>query len=412
MPEAVIVDTIRTPIGRAFKGSLAQLRPDEMGAYVVDQLLERNPEVDPASVEDLFCGCGMPQGLQAFNIGRIVSLLSEKLPQEVNGVTVSRYCSSSLDAIRHAGNAIKAGEGDVYIAAGVEWVSRYNERTEPAGAADQNENLQGNDGQPNAYIEMGKTAVNVAKSYEVSRADMDKFAQRSQELAVRSQEDGFFDREIVPVTLPDGTEVAKDDGPRASSTLEKLSQLDEAFGGGGVTAGNSCPLNDGAAAVLLMSDTKAKELGLTPRARIVTAATFGNEPEYMGVAPIGADQEGARPGRDDDRRRRRGRAQRGLRRPGDPDHGRVRHPAGEAQHARRRDRPRPPLRHDRRPHHGHPAQRDGDRRPPGRHRDDVRRRRAGQGDVGRTSGLRADSKSARTSDGGGRCAVRRPQSAE
>ena len=289
MPEAVIVDTIRTPIGRAFKGSLAQLRPDEMGAYVVDQLLERNPAVDPSEIEDLICGCGMPQGLQAFNIGRIISLLSEKLPQEVNGVTVSRYCSSSLDAIRQAGNAIVAGQGDVYIAAGVEWVSRYNERTEPASADDQNTNLQGADGQPNAYIEMGLTAVNVAKKYEVSRADMDKYAQRSQELAVQSQEDGFFDREIVPVKLPDGTEVAKDDGPRASSTLEKLSELPEAFGGGGgVTAGNSCPLNDGAAAVLVMSDTKAKELGLTPRARIVSAATYGNEPEYMGVAPIGA----------------------------------------------------------------------------------------------------------------------------
>ncbi len=291
MPEAVIVDTVRTPIGRAFKGSLAQLRPDEMGAFVVDSLLERNPEVDPASVEDVFCGCGMPQGLQAFNIGRIISLLSERLPETVNGVTVSRYCSSSLDAIRHAGNAIKAGEGDTYIAAGVEWVSRYNERTEPAGQADQNENLQGGDGQPDAYIAMGHTAVNVAKRYEVSRADMDKFAQRSQELAVASQEDGFFDREIVPVTLPEGGEVARDDGPRASSTLEKLSELDDAFpeaGGGGVTAGNSCPLNDGAAAVLLMSDEKAKALGLKPRARIVTAATFGNEPEYMGVAPIGA----------------------------------------------------------------------------------------------------------------------------
>ncbi|HEY2717769.1 MAG TPA: acetyl-CoA C-acyltransferase [Solirubrobacterales bacterium] len=287
MPEAVIVDTLRTPIGRAFKGSLASLRPDEMGAYVVDQLLARNPEVDPASVEDLFCGVGMPQGLQAFNLGRIISLLSEKLPETVNGVTVSRYCSSSLDAIRHAGNAIKAGEGDVYIAAGVEWVSRYNERTEAAGVDDRNPNLIGENGQPNAYIDMGLTAVNVAKKYEVSRADMDKFAQRSQELAVRSQEDGFFDREIVPVEVGD-VEVAKDDGPRASSTLEKLSELDEAFGGGGVTAGNSCPLNDGAAAVLLMSDTKAKELGLTPRARIITAATFGNEPEYMGVAPIGA----------------------------------------------------------------------------------------------------------------------------
>jgi acetyl-CoA C-acetyltransferase len=288
MPEAVIVDTIRTPIGRAFKGSLAQLRPEETGAFVVDQLLERNPGVDPALVEDVFCGVGMPQGLQGFNIGRIISLLSEKLPQEVNGVTVSRYCSSSLDAIRHAGNAIKAGEGDVYIAAGVEWVSRFNEASEPVRVDDRNPNLIGENGQPNAYIDMGVTAVNVAEKYEVSRADMDKFAQRSQELAVRSQEDGFFDREIVPVTLPDGTEVAKDDGPRASSTLEKLSQLPEAFGGGGVTAGNSCPLNDGAAAVLLMSDSKAKELGLTPRARVVTAATYGNEPELMGVAPIGA----------------------------------------------------------------------------------------------------------------------------
>src|ERR1044072_9430748 len=257
MPEAVIVDTIRTPIGRAFKGSLAQLRPEEMGAYVVDQLLERNPEVDPALVEDLFCGVGMPQGLEAFNIGRIVSLLSEKLPQEVNGVTESRYCSSSLDAIPYAGNAIKAGEGDVYIAAGVEWVSRFNERTEPAGADDRNPNLIGNDGQPNAYIDMGLTAVNVAEKYEVSRADMDKFAQRSQELAVQSQEDGFFDREIVPVKDQDGNEVSKDDGPRASSTLEKLSELPEAFeGGGGGTAGNSCPLNDGGAAVLVLSDTQ------------------------------------------------------------------------------------------------------------------------------------------------------------
>jgi acetyl-CoA C-acetyltransferase len=288
MPEAVIVDTIRTPIGRAFKGSLAQLRPDETGAYVIDQLLERNPDVDPASIEDVFCGCGMPQGLQAFNVARIMVLLSEKLPETVNGVTMSRYCASSLDSIRHAANAVRAGQGDTYIAAGIEWVSRYNERTEPAGAADQNEKLQGKDGTPNAYIEMGLTAVNVAKKYEVSRADMDKYAQRSQELAVKSQEDGFFDREIVPVKDQDGNEVAKDDGPRASSTLEKLSELPEAFGGGGVTAGNSCPLNDGAAAVLVMSEDRAKELGLKPRARIGMAATHGNEPEYMGVAPIGA----------------------------------------------------------------------------------------------------------------------------
>jgi acetyl-CoA C-acetyltransferase len=289
MPEAVIVDAVRTPIGRAFKGSLAQLRPDEMGAHAVDRLLERNEAVKPDSVEDLFCGCGLPQGLQAFNIARTIVLLSEHLPQTVNGVTVSRYCASSLDAIRHAANAIKAGEGDTYLAGGVEWVSRYNERQEAAGIADQNERLQGKDGTPNAYIQMGDTAVNVAKRYEVSRADMDKYAQRSQELAVAAQESGYFDREIIPVTLPDGTEVAKDDGPRASSTLEKLAELPEAFeGGGGVTAGNSCPLNDGAAAVLVMSGEKAKELGLQPRARIVTAATWGNEPEYMGVAPIGA----------------------------------------------------------------------------------------------------------------------------
>jgi acetyl-CoA C-acetyltransferase len=288
MPEAVIVDAARSPIGRAFKGSLAQLRPDETATFVVDRLLERNPDVAPETIEDVFCGCGMPQGLQAFNIARIIALLSERLPQTVTGVTFSRYCASSLDAIRHAANAVKAGEGDAYVAAGVEWVSRYNERTEPAGAADQNPKLQGGDGQPNAYIEMGLTAVNVAKKYEVSRADMDKYAQRSQELAVASQENGFFDREIVPVADQDGNEVAKDDGPRPSSTLEKLSQLEEAFGGGGVTAGNSCPLNDGAAAVLVMSDTRAKELGLEAKARIVSAATWGNEPEYMGVAPIGA----------------------------------------------------------------------------------------------------------------------------
>jgi acetyl-CoA C-acetyltransferase len=288
MPEPVIVDAIRTPIGRAFKGSLAQLRPDDTGAYVLDQLLERNPAVDPASVEEVFCGCGLPQGLHAFNIARIMVLLSEKLPDSVNGVTVSRYCASSLEAIRQAANTVRAGEGDICIAAGVEWVSRYNERQEAAGVADQNEKLQGKNGQPDAYIAMGLTAENVAEKYEVSRADMDKYAQRSQELAVASQESGFFDREIVPVETANGL-VGKDDGPRASSTLEKLSQLEPAFREGGkVTAGNSCPLNDGAAAVLVMSDEKAKELGLKPRARIVTAATAALEPELMGVAPIGA----------------------------------------------------------------------------------------------------------------------------
>jgi acetyl-CoA C-acetyltransferase len=290
MPEAVIVDSVRTPVGRAFKGSLAQLRPDETGAYVIDQLLERNADVAPDSVEEVIAGCGLPQGKQAFNIGRIMVLLSEKLPETTNGSTVSRYCASGLDAIRIAANNVVAGQGDTYVAAGVEFVSQYNERQEAAGEADQNEKLQGKEqGQPNAYITMGLTAENVADRYEVSRAEMDKYAQRSQELAVKSQEDGFFDREIVPVKTPDGNEVAKDDGPRASSTLEKLAELKPAFREDGkVTAGNSCPLNDGAAAALIMSADKAKELGLKPRARIITAATYGNEPEYMGVAPIGA----------------------------------------------------------------------------------------------------------------------------
>ncbi len=290
MPEAVIVDSVRTPIGRAFKGSLAQVRPDETGAFIVDQLLERNPDVDPALVEEVITGCGMPQGKQAFNIGRLIALLSKKLPLETNGLTVSRYCASGLEAIRIASNNIKAGQGEAYIASGVEFVSQFNERTEAAGAADQNEHLKGAaEGEPDVYIQMGDTAVNVAKRYDVKRSDMDEYAQRSQELAVASQESGFFDREIAPVTLEDGTVVSKDDGPRASSTLEKLSQLPDAFeGGGGVTAGNSCPLNDGAAAALIMSDVKAKELGLKPRARIITAATAANEPEYMGVAPIWA----------------------------------------------------------------------------------------------------------------------------
>jgi acetyl-CoA C-acetyltransferase len=289
MPEPVIVDALRTPIGRAFKGTLAQLRPDEMGAFVVDALLERNPEVDPALIEDLYCGVGLPQGLHGFNLARIMVLLSDRLPVSVNGATISRYCASSLESIRQAANAVCAGQGDAYIAAGVEWVSRYNEATEAARTQDQNEKVQGRNGQPDAYIAMGLTAENVAERYEVSRSDMDKYAQRSQELAVKSQEDGYFGREIVPVPLPDGSQVAKDDGPRPNSTLEKLAELEPAFKEGGtVTAGNSCPLNDGAAAVLVMSDTKAAELGLRPRARIVTAATAAIEPEYMGVAPIGA----------------------------------------------------------------------------------------------------------------------------
>ncbi len=290
MPEAVIVDAIRTPIGRAFKGSLSSLRPDETLAFVLDALLERNPGVDPASVEEVITGCGLPQGIQANNIARIGVLLSEKLPITTNGSTISRYCSSGLDAIRIASNNVKAGQGDVYIAAGVEFVSKFNEAQEATRPQDQNDKLQGKEpGQPDAYIAMGVTAENVAEKYGVTRQQQDEFAQLSQERAVAAQESGFFDREIVPVTLADGTVVSKDDGPRASSTVEKLGTLEPAFREGGtVTAGNACPLNDGAAACLIMSEDKARELGLKPRARIISAATHGNESELMGVAPIGA----------------------------------------------------------------------------------------------------------------------------
>ena len=269
MPEAVIVDAVRTPVGRAFKGSLASLRPDETTAFVIDQLLERNPGVDPASVEEVIAGCGLPQGLQANNIARIAVLLSDKLGQNTNGSTVSRYCASGLDAIRIAANAVAAGQGDTYIAAGVEFVSRYNAAQEAAHPEDQHEELQGKaPGQPNAYIAMGLTAENVAEKYGVSREDQDEYAQRSQERAVAAQEGGVFEREIVPVTLEDGTVVSKDDGPRADSTVEKLASLKPAFKEDGtVTAGNSCPLNDGAAASLIMSADKARRSSASSRAR-------------------------------------------------------------------------------------------------------------------------------------------------
>jgi len=288
MPEAVIVDAVRTPIGRAFKGSLVGIRPDDMTAFVIDQLLERNPDVDPASVEDVITGVGMPQGEQGWNLGRIAVLLSQKLPDSVNGSTISRYCASSLNAIRIAADSIKAGDGDVYIAAGVESVSRVGPNSEATLPDTQNTKLQGSNGTPDAYIAMGMTAENVAEKYGVSREDMDEYAKRSQDLAVESRDKGFFDREIVAVEV-DGNVVDKDDGPRPNTTIEKLAELKPAFREDGtVTAGNSCPLNDGAAAVLLMSESKAQELGVKPRARVIAAATAALEPEIMGVAPIGA----------------------------------------------------------------------------------------------------------------------------
>ena len=287
MPEAVIVDAVRTPIGRAFKGSLTQVRPDDLGAHVVDTLLDRNPQVDPASVEDLICGCGLPQGEQAYNVGRIIGLLS-RLPDSVTGTTVHRYCASSLQAIRMAFHGVKVGEGHTYIAAGVECVTRVGPNSETLLPETQNDKLKGQDGHPNAYIPMGLTAENVAEQYAVSREDMDAYAKRSQDRAVEARDGGFFDREIVPVKLPDG-EVAKDDGPRPGTTVEKLAELKPVFKEDGkVTAGNSCPLNDGAAAVLVMSDERAAELGLKPRARIIASATSGLAPEIMGVAPIDA----------------------------------------------------------------------------------------------------------------------------
>jgi len=288
MPEAVIVDAVRSPIGRAFKGSLTQMRPDDLGAFVVDALLERNPGVDPSTIEDLICGCGQPMGEQAHNLGRILVLLSS-LPDSVPGHTVHRYCASSLQAIREASDAIRVGEGHTFIAAGVECVSRVAMHSDAMLPESQNEKLNGEDGRTWAYIPMGNTAENVAERWGVKREDMDEYAKRSQDRAVQARDDGFFDREIVPIELPDGSTFDKDDGPRAGTTVEKLGELKPVFKEGGtVTAGNSCPLNDGAAAVLVMSDERAKELGLKPRARIVASAVTGLEPEIMGVAPIDA----------------------------------------------------------------------------------------------------------------------------
>jgi acetyl-CoA C-acetyltransferase len=304
MPEAVIVATGRTPIGRAFKGSLVDMRPDDLTAHVVREVLNKIPQLDPNSVEDLILGCGQPAGEAGFNIARVAAILAGL--DNVPGVTVNRYCSSSLQTIRMAAHAIRAGEGDVFIAAGVETVSRFGAGASDSGkamnplfsdalarTASRSEKVTEpwtpQPGLPDIYIAMGQTAENVVEKEGVSRLEMDEFACRSQELAVKHQENGFFSREIIPVTLPDGTVVSKDDGPRAGTTLEKLSQLQPVFReGGSVTAGNACPLNDGAAAVVVMSDTKAKELGLKPLARIVASGVSGLNPEIMGLGPIEA----------------------------------------------------------------------------------------------------------------------------
>jgi acetyl-CoA C-acetyltransferase len=308
--EAVIVATARSPIGRASKGSLVDLRPDNLTADMVRAALAKVPELDPTQIDDLILGCGLPGGEQGFNMGRVVSVLLgfDHLP----GCTVTRYCASSLQAIRMAFHAIKAGEGDVFISAGVETVSRFakgssdswpdtenplfadaatrSQQTAESGTEEWHDPRA--DGTiPDVYIAMGQTAENLALLKNVSRQEMDEFGVRSQNLAEKAIADGFWAREIVPVTLPNGQVISTDDGPRPGVTYEKVAGLKPVFRANGrVTAGNCCPLNDGAAAVIVMSDTKARELGLTPLARIVSTGVSGLSPEIMGLGPVDASQ--------------------------------------------------------------------------------------------------------------------------
>ncbi len=305
MTEAVIVATARSPIGRANKGSLVDLRPDDMSAQIVRALMAKVPQVQPSDVEDLIMGCGQPAGEGGFNIARVVAMLAGL--DEVPGVTVNRYCSSSLQTIRMAAHAIKAGEGDCFIAAGVETVSRYasgasdmapNAIFKPSGERTKARAVGGQgvwapaSGLPDMYIAMGQTAENVREIEGVTRQEMDEFAARSQQRACENIDNGFFSREITPLTLPDGRVISKDDGPPAGTTVEALAGLKPAFRPDGqITAGNACPLNDGAAAVLVMSDSKAKKLGLTPLARIVASGVSGLNPEIMGLGPIEASRQ-------------------------------------------------------------------------------------------------------------------------
>ncbi|HEX9258142.1 MAG TPA: acetyl-CoA C-acetyltransferase [Acidimicrobiales bacterium] len=309
MPEAVIVATARSPIGRANKGSLVDIRPDDLTAQIVRAVLDKVPQLPRNEIEDLMLGCGQPAGEQGYNAARVIALLAGL--DEVPGVTVNRYCSSSLQTIRMAAHAIKAGEGDAFIAAGVECVSRYQygaSDTAPPNAqfdgARERSKLRSAGGQPSwapadglpdIYIAMGQTAENVRELENVSRVDMDEFGARSQQLACENVDNGFFEREITPVTLPDGTVVSKDDGPRPGTTAEKLAELKPAFRPDGqITAGNACPLNDGAAAVVIMSDTRARELGITPLARVVSSGVSGLNPEIMGLGPIEACRQALR----------------------------------------------------------------------------------------------------------------------
>ncbi|WP_329384706.1 acetyl-CoA C-acetyltransferase [Streptomyces sp. NBC_01351] len=310
MPEAVIVSTARSPIGRAFKGSLKDIRPDDLTATIIQAALAKVPELDPRQIDDLMLGCGLPGGEQGSNLARIVAVQMgmDFLP----GATITRYCSSSLQTSRMALHAIKAGEGDVFISAGVEMVSRsvhgssdireahnplFADAEARTAARATEEGTDWHDPRedgliPDAYIAMGQTAENLARLKGVTRQDMDEFGVRSQNLAEEAIKNGFWAREITPVTTPDGTVVSTDDGPRAGVTLEGVQGLKPVFRPDGlVTAGNCCPLNDGAAALVIMSDTKARELGLTPLARIVSTGVTGLSPEIMGLGPVEASKQ-------------------------------------------------------------------------------------------------------------------------
>jgi acetyl-CoA C-acetyltransferase len=311
MPEAVVVATARSPIGRAFKGSLTSIRPDDLVVQMIAAALAKVPQLDPESIDDLMLGCGLPGGEQGYNMARVVAIMLgyDSLP----GTTITRYCSSSLQTTRMAFHAIKSGEGDAFISAGVECVSRFGkgssdswpdtknpvfgqaeERTaEAATGGGENWHDPREDGQiPDVFLAMGQTAENVAQLRGISRAEQDEFGVRSQNLAEKAIANGFWQRDITAATLPDGTVVSADDGPRPGTTLEKVSTLQPAFRPDGtVTAGNCCPLNDGAAAVIVMSDRKAAELGLTPLARIVSTGVTALSPEIMGLGPVEASRQ-------------------------------------------------------------------------------------------------------------------------
>jgi acetyl-CoA C-acetyltransferase len=287
MPEAVIVATARSPIGRAYKGSLIEMRADDLAAHAINALMDEVPDVDRSSVDDVMVGCGLTHHEQGFNMARPSSLLAG-MPETVPATTVNRFCASSLQTIRMAFHAIQRGEGDTYIAAGSESVTRtYGKAMDSEDLNPRFTDEERDDFINHVYIPMGNTAENVAEKFGISRERMDEFAKRSQDRAVESQKNGFFDWEIAPIEVPDGRLIRDDDGPRPNTTMEKLAELPPAFKpDGSVTAGNSCPLNDGSAAVLVMSDERASELGLQPLARILASSVAGLEPEYMVMGPV------------------------------------------------------------------------------------------------------------------------------